>query len=61
MVGHLNRIPVGLIVLFLAFVFSFLVSISLPSLPALDIVRTHYGKGIALGSTGMSELRVSTH
>lgn len=32
----------GVICLFIAFVLSLLVSISLPTLPALDITRTHY-------------------
>jgi hypothetical protein len=49
----------GIVFLFIAFVLSFLTSISLPYLPALDITRTHFGDGtIASGQQGMTELRV---
>jgi hypothetical protein len=53
------RIP-GLVCLGIAFVLSFLVSVSLPSLPEIDITRTHYGT-VASGAAGaneISELRV---
>lgn len=41
----------GVVLLFCAFVLSLLVAISLPSLPALDIARTHFSEG----SLGASE------
>jgi len=48
----------GILFLFAAFVLSFLTSISLPYLTALDITRTHFGSGvIQTGSEGMTELR----
>ncbi|TFK47111.1 pali-domain-containing protein [Heliocybe sulcata] len=46
MVSRAFCIP-GIVFLFAAFVLSFLTSISLPYLPALDIARTQYGNGIA--------------
>jgi len=49
----------GVFFLFAAFVLSFLTSISLPYLPALDITRAHFGNGvIQSGQQGMIELRV---
>ncbi|KAF8904695.1 hypothetical protein CPB84DRAFT_1706146 [Gymnopilus junonius] len=52
----------GVVFLFCAFVLSFLVSISLPFLPALDVVRTHFGDGqqiqqIQTNSSGVEEVR----
>ncbi|RDB17497.1 hypothetical protein Hypma_000993 [Hypsizygus marmoreus] len=48
----------GIILLFAAFVLSFLTSISLPYLTGLDIARTHFGNGVLeSGSEGMTELR----
>jgi hypothetical protein len=50
----------GILFLVAAFVLSFLTSISLPFLSALDITRTHFGTGvIQSGEQGMTELRVS--
>lgn len=43
----------GVIFLFCAFVLSFLVSISLPYLPALDIARAHFGSSVTV--TGSSD------
>lgn len=51
----------GLFILFCAFVLSLLVTISLPSLPVFDIVRTKFSGGTAQISDiqgGVSELRV---
>lgn len=50
----------GVTILFAAFVLNFIVSISLPYLPALDITRTHFDE-LALedGQNVMQELRVS--
>lgn len=53
----------GLFILFCAFVLSLIVTISLPSLPALDIVRTKFSGGTTSVSHvdgGVSELRVRT-
>lgn len=48
----------GVFFLLAAFVLSFLTSISLPYLPALDITRTHFGSGaVQSGQKGMTELR----
>ncbi|KAJ7583794.1 actin cortical patch SUR7/pH-response regulator pali [Mycena floridula] len=47
----------GIVFLFCAFVLSFLVSISLPYLTALDVVRTHFDGTPFLGSVGLSEVR----
>jgi len=48
----------GILLLFIAFALSFLTSISLPYLPALDITRTQFGDGnISSGQQGMTELR----
>jgi len=48
----------GILFLVCALVLSFLVSISLPFLPALDIVRTHYGSQVQTGSQGISQMRL---
>ncbi|KAF8968778.1 hypothetical protein BDZ97DRAFT_328267 [Flammula alnicola] len=50
----------GIIFLFCALVLNFLVSISLPFLPALDIARTHFGTGgsVSQGALGITELRL---
>jgi hypothetical protein len=45
----------GVIFIFCALVLNFLVSISLPFLPALDIARTHFGA--AKNSQGLTEIR----
>ncbi|KAF4612310.1 hypothetical protein D9613_003702 [Agrocybe pediades] len=42
----------GIVFLAIALILSFLVSISLPFLPALDIVRTHFGSTSAGGQQG---------
>jgi hypothetical protein len=47
----------GLFFLFAAFVLSFLVSISLPYLPAMDIARVHFGSGASSASEGVIEGR----
>ncbi|KAJ7079594.1 hypothetical protein B0H15DRAFT_953959 [Mycena belliarum] len=47
----------GIIFLLCALILSILVSISLPFLPALDLVRVHFGSGIKTASDGMTELR----
>jgi hypothetical protein len=47
----------GLFFLFAAFVLSFLVSISLPYLPAMDIARVHFGSGATTASEGVVEGR----
>ncbi|KAJ6598522.1 hypothetical protein B0H10DRAFT_1888166 [Mycena sp. CBHHK59/15] len=47
----------GMVFLFCALVLSFLASISLPYLPALDYVRVNFGKGLFTGANVMSELR----
>ncbi|KAF9528840.1 hypothetical protein CPB83DRAFT_869364 [Crepidotus variabilis] len=49
----------GIVFLFCALVLNFLVSISLPYLPALDIVRTHFPSSdvTAAGVTGINEVR----
>ncbi|KAF8218692.1 hypothetical protein L208DRAFT_1427192 [Tricholoma matsutake] len=48
----------GIFFLLTAFVLSFLTSISLPFLPALDITRTHFGnRAPQSGLQGMTELR----
>ena len=50
----------GIFFLFCAFVLGVLVSISLPSLPALDIARVHFNGSPAQGvGAEMSQLRVS--
>jgi len=49
----------GIIFLFCAFVLSFLVSISTPFLPALDIARVHFdNRALVLGETDIVETRV---
>ncbi|KAJ7279090.1 hypothetical protein C8J57DRAFT_1175963 [Mycena rebaudengoi] len=53
----LFRFP-GIIFLLCALVLSILVSISLPFLPALDIVRVNFGSGVATSGDGMTELRL---
>lgn len=50
----------GIAFLFCAFVLSFLVSISLPYLTALDIVRTHFDGVTIDGSNSLNEVRVSS-
>ncbi|KZT25091.1 pali-domain-containing protein [Neolentinus lepideus HHB14362 ss-1] len=50
MVSRAFCIP-GIVLLFAAFVLSFLTSISLPYLTALDITRTHYGNGLSAPDT----------
>ncbi|KAK7459667.1 hypothetical protein VKT23_009648 [Stygiomarasmius scandens] len=48
----------GIIFLFCAFVLSFLVSISTPFLPALDIARVHFdNRALVLGETDIVETR----
>jgi len=48
----------GVALLFSAFVLNFIVSISLPYLPALDITRTHFDEGaFEEGKNAMTELR----
>lgn len=51
----------GLILLTIALVFGILVSISLPFLTGLDIVRVHFAQGLnsKLTSDSINELRVS--
>lgn len=49
----------GVIFIICALVLNFLVSISLPYLPALDIARTHFGNGAVKNSQGLTEIRVS--
>ncbi|KAJ8690621.1 hypothetical protein PTI98_012033 [Pleurotus ostreatus] len=51
----------GIIFLLCAFVLSFLTSISLPYLTALDITRVHFGNAGTAGTLdqGVTELRVS--
>ena len=51
----------GLFILFCAFILSLIVSISLPSLPALDIARTKFSGGTTEVTSidgGVNELRV---
>jgi hypothetical protein len=48
----------GIIFLTCALVLSVLVSISLPFLPALDLVRVHFGNGVNTSGEGMTQLRV---
>jgi hypothetical protein len=48
----------GIIFLFCAFVLSFLVSISLPYLDDMDIVRTTFGDGVGVQGAGTGQLRV---
>ncbi|KDR73975.1 hypothetical protein GALMADRAFT_250705 [Galerina marginata CBS 339.88] len=48
----------GVLFLVCALVLSFLVSVSLPFLPAIDIARTHFGNGqVQTGSQGISQIR----
>jgi hypothetical protein len=48
----------GIVFLFAALVLSLLVSISLPSLPALDIVRTNYGSNsVTQNGNGIEQIR----
>jgi hypothetical protein len=47
----------GVIFIFCALVLNFLVSISLPFLPALDIARTHFENGVVANSEGLTEIR----
>ncbi|KAF8811895.1 pali-domain-containing protein [Phlegmacium glaucopus] len=47
----------GVIFILCALVLNFLVSISLPYLPALDIARTHFGNGAAMNSQVLTEIR----
>jgi hypothetical protein len=48
----------GVLFLVCALVLSFLVSVSLPFLPAMDIVRTHFGGGqVQAGSVGIEQVR----
>ncbi|KAJ7508762.1 pali-domain-containing protein [Mycena galericulata] len=47
----------GTVFLFCALVLSFLSSISLPYLPALDFVRVNFGSSISSGSATLSEVR----
>lgn len=50
----------GVIFLAIAFILNFLVSISLPFLPALDVARTHYPTGVQVENVmGVNEVRVS--
>jgi len=53
------RIP-GLVFLSLAFALSFLASVSLPYLTALDITRTHYNTVVKVEEESLSQIRVST-
>lgn len=49
----------GVVLLGCALVLSFLVSVSLPYLPALDITRAHFNSTVKQdGTTGVQELRV---
>jgi len=48
----------GVLFLVCALALSFLVSISLPFLPAIDIVRTHFGNQVQTGTTGIEEIRL---
>ena len=50
----------GMILLFCAFVLLLLVSVSLPYLPALDVVRIHFEGGSTNAQGQLSELRVSS-
>ena len=54
----------GIFILFCAFILSLLVTISLPDLPTLDIVRCHFNNGSTQsGSTdteSIKEIRVNT-
>ena len=59
--SHASHLP-GIVLLFLAFVLLFLVSISLPYLPVLDVARVHFNEGapsLDLNGVSMAELRVS--
>ncbi|KIM41931.1 hypothetical protein M413DRAFT_27478 [Hebeloma cylindrosporum] len=48
----------GLLFLLCALVLNILVSVSLPFLPALDIVRTHFGTGVRQANTeGLTQVR----
>lgn len=49
----------GIVFLVAALVLSFLVSVSLPFLPALDIVRTNFQGGVQQGAIGTVQTRVS--
>jgi hypothetical protein len=51
---------IGLVFLSLAFALSFLASVSLPYLTALDITRTHYNTAVQIEENGLSQIRVST-
>ena len=53
----------GTILLFCAFILSLLVAVSLPALPALDIVRCHFPSGLTLDLSSIpmiKEIRVNT-
>ena len=53
----------GIILLFCAFILSLLVAVSLPALPALDIVRCHFPSGLTLDVSSIpmiKEIRVNT-
>ena len=54
----------GIFFLFSAFFLSFLVSISLPSLPTLDIARSHFTSGVAphvsTDTESIKQIRVRT-
>jgi len=56
--SRVHCIP-GILFLFCALALSFLASISLPYLPALDITRTQFASGIKSGQDGVTEIRVS--
>jgi hypothetical protein len=50
----------ALLFLLCAFLLNLLVSISLPFIPPLDIVRTHFGTGVRQANTeGVTQVRVS--
>jgi len=61
MVARAFFVP-GTVLLFLAFILSLIVSVSLPSLPALDIARSHFDGNLAppgsKNADTMKEIRV---
>ena len=58
MAARASFIP-GIVLLFCAFILSLLVSVSLPALPALDIVRCHFATDDFFSVARMKEIRVN--
>jgi hypothetical protein len=50
----------GIVLLFLAFILSLLVAVSLPALPALDVVRCHFVTDDFFTDARTKEIRVKT-